>query len=93
MLNYPNKITLADFKGWIQERAIYVPVNADPHYHSPLSMNDPNEALLTNTLIYARYGKGAYMYTGLVFFRQLPAGVTGAIRLFVNMLNAGKNKI
>ena len=93
LLNYPNKITLADFKGWIQERAIYVPVNADPHYHSPLSMNDPNEALLTNTLIYARYGKGAYMYTGLVFFRQLPAGVTGAIRLFVNMLNAGKNKI
>ena len=93
LLNYPNKITQADFKGWTQERAIYVPVNADPHYHSPFSIKDPSEASLSNTLIYTRYGKGAYMYTGLVFFRQLPAGVPGAIRLFVNMLNAGKNKI
>lgn len=92
LLNYPNKISADDFKGWIQERAIYVPVNADAHYTSPLSMNDPGEPALPNTLMYAPYGKGAYVYTGLVFFRQLPAGVPGAIRLFVNLINAAKNK-
>lgn len=92
LLNYPNKITADDFKGWIQERAIYVPVSSDPHYHSPISMSDPGESDLPNTLLYARYGKGAYIYTGLVFFRELPAGVPGAIRLFVNLINAAKAK-
>lgn len=90
LLNIPNKITGADFNDWIQERAVYIPVNADLHYHSPIRMNDPAETPLENTLLYTSYGKGAYIYTGLVFFREIPAGVPGAIRLFVNMLSAAK---
>lgn len=91
LLNYPNKISPDDFRNWIQERAVYIPVNADPHYHSPISMNDPAEAPLDNTIMYTPYGKGTYIYSGLVFFRELPAGVPGAIRLFVNMLSAAKS--
>lgn len=93
LLNFPNKITAADFNGWVQERAIYTAVNADGHYSSPISMNDPNEPLLANTLLFTRYGKGAYIYTGLVFFRELPAGVPGAIRLFVNMIHAARTTV
>ncbi|MGH2644008.1 MAG: LmbE family protein, partial [Chitinophagaceae bacterium] len=88
-LNYPNKITEDDFNGWIQERGVYFVENVDPHYRKPLSMHDPDEAPLDGGLIVCDYGKGKYVYTGLDFFRELPAGVPGAFRLFANLI-AGK---
>lgn len=89
VLNYPNKIAETDFDGWIQERGVYFVENADSHYRKPLSMHDPDEAPLDGGLIVCDYGKGKYVYTGLDFFRELPAGVPGAFRLFANLI-AGK---
>jgi len=89
LLNYPNKITQKDFDGWVQERGIYFAGNLDPQYTSLLSMKDKGEQPSSGALIVADYGKGKYIYTGLVFFRELPAGVPGAYRLFVNLLSAG----
>ncbi len=90
-LNFPNKITAADFAGWIQERGAYFPGTWDEAHYTPvLAMNDPGEAPLKGSLLVARYGKGYYVYTGLAFFRQLPAGVPGAYRLFANLLSLGK---
>jgi LmbE family N-acetylglucosaminyl deacetylase len=86
-LNYPNRITEKDFKGWIQERGIYFATDTDPKYDKPLAMNDRGEKPLDGSLIIAPYGKGNFVYTGLVFFRQLPAGNPGAYRLFVNLLS------
>ncbi len=91
LLNFPNKITAADFEGWIQERSIYHADNIDEHYKKLLSMNDPNEQKNEGSLIVTDYGKGRFMYTGLVFFRELPAGVAGAYRLFANLI-ANKRK-
>jgi LmbE family N-acetylglucosaminyl deacetylase len=88
LLNVPNKITPQDFQGWIQERGLYFWTQFDPKYTPLLSMHDPNEADLNGGLVYTRYGKGMYTYTGLAFFRQLPEGVPGAYRLFVNLLSA-----
>jgi hypothetical protein len=85
-LNYPNKITEADFNGWIQERGLYFVTDADPKYTSILRMKDTNEADQDGSLIVADYGKGKFVYTSLVFFRELPAGVPGAYRLFVNLI-------
>lgn len=90
LLNTPNKITEADFLGWIQERGIYFAQDWDKAYQPVFSTNDQNEAPKQGSLIYATYGKGHFMYTGLVFFRELPAGVPGAYRLFANMISAGK---
>lgn len=91
VLNYPNQITSADFEGWIQERGLYFAVDVDPAYEMPLMMNDPNEPNQEGSLLIANYGKGKFVYTGLAFFRQLPAGVPGAYRLFVNLIaKAGK---
>lgn len=90
LLNYPNKITDADFAGWIQERGIYFARDWDKAYEPIFSSHDQNEAPKEGSLIYAKYGKGHFMYTGLVFFRELPAGVPGAYRLFANMISAGK---
>ena len=90
LLNTPNKITDADFSGWIQERGIYFAQDWAKEYQPIFSANDQNEAPKQGSLIYAKYGKGHYMYTGLVFFRELPAGVPGAYRLFANMISAGK---
>ncbi|WP_461138952.1 PIG-L family deacetylase [Spirosoma pomorum] len=90
LLNTPNKITQNDFNGWIQERGIYFAQDWDKQYEPIFSAHDQNEAAKEGSLIYAKYGKGHYMYTGLVFFRELPAGVPGAYRLFANMLSAGK---
>ncbi|GAB3558204.1 PIG-L family deacetylase [Spirosoma fluminis] len=90
LLNTPNKITEADFSGWIQERGLYFAQDWDKAYEPIFSANDQNEAPKQGSLIYASYGKGHYMYTGLVFFRELPAGVPGAYRLFANMISAGK---
>jgi LmbE family N-acetylglucosaminyl deacetylase len=86
LLREPNKITSADFDGWIQERGIYFANELDPKFEQVLSMNDPNEPPKEGSLITAKYGKGNFVYTGLAFFRELPAGVPGAYRLFVNLL-------
>jgi LmbE family N-acetylglucosaminyl deacetylase len=85
-LNYPNKITEKDFDGWIQERSIYNAEKIDSSYKKILSMKDPTETEQDGSLIVADYGKGKYVYTGLVFFRELPAGVGGAYRLFANLI-------
>ncbi len=92
ILNIPNKITNDDFTNWIQERGIYFVSERDANYESILSMNDPNEKASDGSLIYTKYGKGNFVYTGLSLFRQLPAGVPGAYRLFVNMISLPKNK-
>lgn len=86
VLNYPNKITEADFKNWIQERGLYFVDGRDPHYRSPIAMHDPGEPVLDGSLIVCDYGKGKFVYTSLSFFRELPAGVPGAYRLFVNLI-------
>lgn len=85
-LNYPNIITSADFDGWVQERGIYFATDIDPKYTTILSMNDTGEAPNEGALLVADYGKGKFVYTSLVFFRELPAGVPGAYRLFANLL-------
>jgi galactose mutarotase-like enzyme len=90
VFNNPNKITLIDFNGWIQERGIYFASEWDSTYQTPLSMHDTNEKPLKGSTLIARYGKGNYIYTGLAFFRQLPAGVAGAYRLFTNLIETGK---
>lgn len=92
LLNTPNKITQDDFKGWVQERGLYFWTQFDSKYTPLLSMNDPGEPSLNGALVYTRYGKGTYIYTGLAFFRQLPEGVPGAYRLFVNLLSASRIK-
>jgi LmbE family N-acetylglucosaminyl deacetylase len=86
VLNYPNKIGDQDFEGWIQERGIYFAGQTDSAYESVLSMNDPGEQEQKGSLVIARYGKGIFVYTGLVFFRELPAGVPGAYRLMANII-------
>jgi len=90
LLNKPNKITPQDFNGWIQERGLYFWSQFDAKYTPLLSMNDPNEPDLNGGLVYTHYGKGTYIYTGLAFFRQLPEGVPGAYRLFINLLSASR---
>ncbi|MDQ8052765.1 MAG: PIG-L family deacetylase [Pedobacter sp.] len=84
--NYPNKITPKDFEGWVQERGIYFGVDIDPKYKTLLSMHDTHETDSDGALLIANYGKGKYVYTSLVFFRELPAGVPGAYRLIANLL-------
>lgn len=85
-LNYPNKITPKDFEGWVQERSIYNAENVDAGYQRILSMKDPGEKEQDGSLIIANYGTGRFVYTGLVFFRELPAGVPGAFRLLANLI-------
>jgi len=90
ILNYPNKISAHDFDGWVQERGLYFMSSWDDHFHPLLASHDPGEQPLKGGLLVAQYGKGTYVYSGYAFFRQLPAGVPGAIRLFVNILSAGR---
>jgi LmbE family N-acetylglucosaminyl deacetylase len=92
LLNYPNKISEKDFQGWVQERGLYFPSKWDGQYESLLSMNDTNEKPKDGGLIVAKYGSGQYIYTGLSFFRELPEGVSGAYKLFANLVSAGKGK-
>ena len=91
-LNYPNKITQDDFKGWVQERSTYQAQQLDAHYETPLGMNDTGEKQSNGSLAITKYGKGNFVYAGLVFFRQLPAGVTGAYRLMANLIALPANK-
>lgn len=90
ILNYPNKITEKDFEHWVQERGIYFPTGWDAHYQTMLAMHDAGESDLNGGILYTPYGKGNYVYTSLVFFRELPAANKGAIRLMMNLLSAGK---
>jgi LmbE family N-acetylglucosaminyl deacetylase len=90
VLNSPNKITQIDFKGWVQERGLYFPNKWAEEFTPILAMNDKGAPQTKGSLLVARYGKGHYVYTGLSFFRELPAGVAGAYRLFANIISIGK---
>ena len=89
IFHYPNTISAHDFDGWVQERGLYFMSSWDAHFTPLLSCHDPNEKPQEGGLLRAQYGKGTYIYTGYAFFRQLPAGVPGAVRLYVNLLSAG----
>lgn len=89
LINFPNKITQKDFDGWVQERGLYFAENWDDKFVPILSGNDPGESELKGGLLVAEYGKGVFIYSGLAWFRQLPAGVPGAYRIFVNMISGG----
>ncbi|WP_312345248.1 PIG-L family deacetylase [Chryseobacterium binzhouense] len=91
LLNFPNKITSDDFKGWVQERGAYFPDQWDASYEPLFEMHDTGEEPLQGSTLYTKYGKGNFIYTPLAFFRQLPAGNLGAARLFLNFLSAQKN--
>jgi hypothetical protein len=86
----PNRISERDWEGWIQERGLYFARTWDPAYQPILETHDEGEAELKGGLLIAPVGRGTYVYTGLSFFRQLPAGVPGALRLFVNLLALGQ---
>ncbi|HVZ73827.1 MAG TPA: PIG-L family deacetylase [Polyangia bacterium] len=90
-LTTPNALGPHDFDGWVQERGLYFAAKWDPRYETVLSMHDPDEPALAGGVLWARQGKGTFVYTGLAFFRQLPAGVPGAYRLFANLLAGGKH--
>ena len=91
VFHYPNTITAKDFDGWVQERGLYFMDKWDDHFTPLLSCHDPKEDAQKGGLLRAQYGKGTYIYTGYAFFRQLPAGVPGAVRLYVNLLSAKSN--
>jgi LmbE family N-acetylglucosaminyl deacetylase len=93
VLNYPNKITPDDFKNWVQERGLYFPDAWSKEYTPIFSMNDKGESAKNGSLLIAKYGKGNYIYTGLSFFRELPAGVSGAYKLFANILSLQKQGV
>ncbi|WP_298423489.1 PIG-L family deacetylase [uncultured Kordia sp.] len=93
IVNFPNKIEAKDFDGWVQERGLYFPNSWGSEFTPILSMNDKNETAKTGSLLVAKYGKGNYIYTGLSFFRELPAGVPGAYKLFSNMISVGKTQV
>ena len=89
VVNYPNKITLADFDGWVQERGLYFPDEWDEAFVPILSSKDPGEEAMEGSLLIAEYGSGNFIYSGLSWFRELPAGVPGAYRLLANMIALG----
>ena len=92
LFRFPNTITEKDFDGWVQERGLYFMDRWDNHYRALLASADPGEPPREGGLLRARFGRGTYIYTGYAFFRQLPSGVPGAIRLYVNLLSAGHGK-
>ena len=89
VVNTPNKLTSKDFEGWVQERGLYFPSEWDKAFVPIFACNDPGETPLDGSLLVAQYGEGYYIYTGLSFFRELPAGVSGAYRLFANLISLG----
>ncbi|MCP9767464.1 LmbE family protein [Lacihabitans sp. LS3-19] len=90
ILNYPNKITNKDYEGWVQERGLYFAEKWSDKYTTVFAIKDKGETELEGSLLYTKYGKGAYIFTGLSFFRQLPAGVPGAFRLMANLISFNK---
>ena len=90
LLHRPNEISPHDFDGWIQERGLNFASEWDPHYQPLFESHDPGEKPLLGATLYTRYGKGAYVFTAFSWFRELPAGVPGAFRIFANLLSAGK---
>ncbi len=90
VLNFPNIISQDDFKNWVQERGLYFADEWDPRYETILSTKDPGESPLEGGLLFTRYGKGVFIYTGFSWFRQIPAGIPGAYRIFINLISAGK---
>ena len=88
LLQYPNRIVPRDFEGWIQERAVYVATQWDKQYQTVIASHDPDEEPMEGGELWTRYGKGVYIFTAYAWFRQLPAGVPGAFRLFANLLSA-----
>jgi len=92
VFNYPNKINADDFRGWVQERSIYHAADSSGKFEKLISMADPGEKSDDGSLIVAKYGKGYFTYTGIVFFRELPAGVPGAYRLLANIIALNKKK-
>jgi hypothetical protein len=90
LLNQPNKITESDFGGWVQERGSYFATKWDPKYKTVIECHDPGEKPMPGGMLVAHFGKGVYIFTGYSWFRQLPAGVPGAYRIFANLLSAGK---
>ncbi len=92
ILNYPNKIIPSDFNGWIQERGLYFADKWDPKYETVIECNDKNETPKSGGLLFAKFGKGVFIYSGYAFFRQLPEGVPGAYKLFVNLISARQGK-
>ncbi len=93
VMNFPNQISEKDFDGWVQERGLYFPSKWSSEYTPILSINDSGESAKKGSLLVTKYGKGNYIYTGLSFFRELPAGVPGAYKLFANLLSIGKENI
>ena len=93
ILNTPNKITDKDFDNWVQERGLYFPDDWDERYEAILSSNDPGEEAKDGGLLVAKYGEGHYIYTGYSWFRELPAGVPGAYRIFTNMISLGNELV
>jgi hypothetical protein len=89
LLNSPNKLGPIDFNGWIQERGLYYPKEWAPEYYALLASNDPDEAILNGGLLAANYGRGHYIYTSMVWYRELRAGVPGAYRMLANMISYG----
>jgi hypothetical protein len=92
LLHQPNEITAHDFDGWIQERGLYFASKWDDHYQPLFETHDPTEKPQSGVTLYTRYGKGAYVFTAFSWFRELPAGVPGAFRIFANLLSAGKSQ-
>ncbi len=89
IFHYPNEISQKDFDGWVQERGLYFMSSWDEHFKPLISCHDPSEPDQKGGLLMAKYGKGTYIYSGYSFYRELPAGVPGAVRLFVNLVSAG----
>jgi hypothetical protein len=90
LMSAPNHLDAADFAGWVQERGLYFADKWDSKYATPFELHDPGESPKKGSLLIAKYGKGTFIYTGLAFFRQLPAGVPGAYRLLANLLAHGR---
>ena len=90
LLNFPNRITQADFNDWIQERGLYYPKEWDKQYAALFAMNDQGEKPLQGGLLVGKHGKGNYIYSSMVWYRQLRAGVPGAYRMFANMISYKK---
>ncbi len=92
VFSFPNQIQLTDFDGWVQERGLYFTSDWDSSYSTPLTVKDPDEDPKKGALLFAEYGKGTYTYSGISWFRQLPAGVPGAVKIFVNLIEQGGGK-